>query len=240
VTVEKAYSRSQPPYVSKTVGILKALHSKIDLTARTSIFILVLVFFPACVSTRAESGVTFTSADRFNIPALNGSINFWLNGSCSAATLENGTWIFTDLRLNDSEPLGTLKISAANCNVTVYYYRTYNLIGHTVFIQYAAEGQGTQAVNLGLNNSQPTDPGEWSVIVPDNVFLAEGKEWTLLPDNTVVVWGVTGNVSIAHFGYDIPTNEGPFSAQHSIAIITAAVVAVTIVVAVVIKVRART
>lgn len=221
------------------MATLKATHSKTALTGLAAVLILVIVFFPDCAGAQAQTGVTFTSADRFNIPALNGSINFWLNGSCSAAKLENDTWIFTDLTLNDSEPLGTLKISAESSNVTVYYYRTYNLIGRTVFLQYTAEGHGTQAVNFALNDSQPTDPSEWSVINP-NGFLSEGKEWNLLPDNTVVVSDVTGNVSIAHFGYDIPSNKGPFYEQHSIAIVTVAVVAVIIAVAVVIRVKGRT
>ena len=215
-----------------------ATQSKAVLTGLAAVLIIVLLFFPAAPNTQAQTGITFTPADQFSIPALNGTISFSVNGSCSAATLENGTWIFNDLRLNHSQPLGTLKISAENSNVTVYSYRT-NLFGRSAMLNYTVEGQGTQKVNLGLNSSQPTNPGEWYVVVAGNVVLAEGHGWNLLPDNTVVVRGVTGNVYIVHYSYNIPISTGPFYEQHSIALITAALVAIIIVVAVVIRVKVR-
>jgi hypothetical protein len=61
-----------------------------------------------------------------------------------------------------------------------------------------------------------------------------------LPDNTVVVSNATGNVYLVHYNYQIPISTGPFYVQHSIALITAALVAIIIVVAAVIKFRTRT
>jgi hypothetical protein len=60
-----------------------------------------------------------------------------------------------------------------------------------------------------------------------------------LPDNTVVVNGLRGNVTISHFNYTMPTSSGPFYVQHSIAIITGAVAAALIAVAVVIRIKMR-
>ena len=61
------------------------------------------------------------------------------------------------------------------------------------------DGLGRQTVNLGLNVSKPTSSVEWSVTIPGpdgkTVFLAENEGWKLLPDNTVVVTGITGNLS---------------------------------------------
>ena len=153
---------------------------------------------------------------------------------------ENDTWIFEDLTLNNSQPLGTLKISSENSNVTVYSFRAQNLSGRSAILRYIAVGQGKQTVNLGLNISQPTSSGEWGVTLSNSDFLAEGKEWKLLPDNTVVIIGVAGNVSITHYNYYIPnTSNLPFYEQHSIAITIAALIAVTIALAAAIRAKVR-
>ncbi len=106
------------------------------------------------------------------------------------------------------------------------------------------DGLGIQTVNLGLNVSKPTSSVEWSVTIPgpdgNTVWLAENEGWKLLPDNTVVVTGITGNLSIVHynFGLNIDGNL-PFYQAHSVAIITAIVLASTVAVAVVIRVKVR-
>jgi hypothetical protein len=226
-------------------GALMVISSRIVLTGLAAVLIIVVVFSAIYPSTQAQTNTTFTSKDKFSIPELHGSISFSVNGSYSEATLQNGTWIFSDLRLNNSQPLRTLKISAENSNVTVYSYRA-NQFGATnqsfrsITLRYTVEGLGKQTVNLGLNSSQPTSPTEWTITVPDKGILAEGNGWQLLPDNSIVVTGLTGNVSISHFTYNMPTTSGPFYVQHSIAIITAAVVAATIAVAAVIRVKVRT
>jgi hypothetical protein len=203
------------------------------------ILILVLMFFAFWPRALAQTSVTFASVDVFSVPELNGVIRFSVNGSCSDAQLENNTWIFKDLRLNNSQPLGTLTISAQNSNVTVYSFRAQNLSGSSAILRYGVAGQGKQVVNLGLNVSRSTNSGEWSV-VKNGGFLAEGREWELLPDNTVVVTGVVGNVSITHYNYNIPnTGNLPFYEQHSIAITVAVLIAITVTVALAIRVKAR-
>jgi len=85
-----------------------------------------------------------------------------------------------------------------------------------------------------------TRPDEWSVVIPDSIFLAEGDGWNLLPDNTVVIHCVESRVSIVHYVFDYPSDEHlPFYQRHSIAIVTALVVAATIALAVLIKVKGR-
>lgn len=84
-------------------------------------------------------------------------------------------------------------------------------------LRYTVEGQGKQTVNLGINSGQ-TDVSEWSIIVDGNVFLAQGERWNLLPDNTVVITGATGNVTVVQYSFNVPTNSNlPFYQQHSIA-----------------------
>ncbi|MCW4003941.1 MAG: hypothetical protein NWE95_08530 [Candidatus Bathyarchaeota archaeon] len=216
-----------------------AIHRKL-IWAGIILFIVLGLFSPINSSAKAENSVTFTPADKFSIPALNGSISFSVNGTCSEATLENNTWHFKDLALNNSQPLGNLKISTQDSNVTILFYRAYNATLRAVAIRYSVEGHGKQTINFGFNESQKTRPDEWSVVIPDSIFLAEGDGWNLLPDNTVVIHCVESRVSIVHYVFDYPSDEHlPFYQRHSIAIVTALVVAATIALAVLIKVKGR-
>ena len=114
------------------------------------------------------------------------------------------------------------------------------MFGRSAIVRFIVEGEGKQTVNLDLNVSQPTSAYEWSVIRPGNVFLGEGEGWNLLPDNTVVVTGLTGNVSVVHYSFSFPSDSNlPFYEKHSVVIITAAVLAVTISVALAIRVKGR-
>jgi hypothetical protein len=198
-----------------------------------------------CPNAKAQDTTTFTSHDRFNIPELRGSISFALNGSYSSATLENGTWTFNDLSLNNSQPLGNLKISVEDSNMTVWTFRSQPIFGRSTQLRFNIEGIGNQTVNLGLNSTKPTNLIEWivtvpSVTVPNTVFLAEGDHWNLLPDDSVVVYGLTGNVSVSHFGFNIPnTSNLPFYEQHSIIIATISLLAVMVAVALVIRFKVR-
>jgi hypothetical protein len=157
--------------------------------------------------------------------------------------LENDTWEFNDLRFNISRPLGNLKISAENSTMTVYSYQASNFSSRSVFLRCNVEGVGTQTVNLGLNVSKPTSSSEWSVTIRPagtTVWLAENEGWNLLPDNTVIVTGITGNLTIAHynFGVNIDGNV-PFQQAHSIAIITGIVLTIIVTVAVIMKGKVR-
>ena len=213
---------------------------KIVLTGLAIVIVIVLAFFPIYSNTQAQTNITFTPNDTFTIPETNGSIHFAVNGSCTSATLLNGAWIFTDLKLVNYLTNGTLKFSTENSNITIYYFRTTGQFGRTTSIKYNVEGQGKQYINLGLNTTKSTDPSEWLITVPKGGAVVHGIGWNLLSDNTVVLNGLTGNVTVSHFNYTFPSSTGPFYVQHSITIIIAAVVAATIAVAVLIKIKVRT
>ncbi len=201
---------------------------------------LVLVF-PHIGSSQAQSVTTFSSDSQFRIPELNGSIGFSVNGSYSSATLTNNRWVFKDLRLNNSQVLGTLEFSAQDSNVTILAYRSYNSsFGRSASISYFASGQGQQIINLGLNSTQ-ANPTQWSVIVRGNVFLAKDQGWTFLPDNSFEVTDQTGTVIIVRFAFTNPYDDSnqPFLIRHSIIIITGAALAGIVAVAAVIYHRGR-
>jgi hypothetical protein len=209
----------------------------------TTVIIVALVFSCFCPYSQAQTRQSFTQSDKFNIPQLNGTISFAFNGSCSSVKLENDTWAFNDLRFNLSRPLGNLKVSAENSNMTIYSYQANNFSSRSVFLRCNVNGVGTQTVNLGLNVSKPTSSSEWSVTIRPagtTVWLAENEGWNLLPDNTVIVTGITGNLSIIHYNFGANIYENlPFYQEHSIALITSIVLASTFVVALVIKIKER-
>jgi len=221
------------------VANLKTNNNAIQ-TALAVIILTAIILFYFYPSAQAQTRQNFTPTDTFDIPQQNGSIKFATNGSYASATLQNDTWIFNDLRFNTSRPQSTLKVSAQNSNLTIFSYQSINFIGRSEFLRVKVDGLGRQTVNLGLNVSRSTNPSEWSVITPGSIFLAEGEGWKLLPDNTVVVTGLTGNFSIAHYNLGLDNDENlPFHQKHSVAIITAIVLTSTIAAAMAINLRGR-
>jgi uncharacterized integral membrane protein len=218
-----------------------ATNTKRVLTVLVAVIIIALIFPFVCMNAQAQTATTFTPSDRFSIPALNGTISFVVNGSCSSATLVNDSWVFSNLRLNNSQPLGNLTVSATNSNMTILLYRSFNLFGRSAQLRYNAQGVGTQTVNFGLNLTQPTHSSEWSINVPGRSgFFAEGTSWKLLHDDSVVISGLTGNVSVTHSGSVVPNDSNlPFYQQHSIIIITVTLLAVIVAVAVIIRFKVR-
>jgi hypothetical protein len=187
-----------------------------------------------------QAAASFTSEDVFEIPSSNGDIRFGFNGTYSAAALNGAAWQFTDLALNGTVPLGSLKIAAENSNVTIQSLRTGNLFLRSAVLLYYAEGKGTQTINLCLNSTQSTIPSEWSVITTGGVFLAEGNGWQLLPDDSVVVSGIEGAIRVVHYNFQTPdTSNQTFFEQHSVGLASAAAVAATVAVALAIKYRVR-
>jgi hypothetical protein len=215
-----------------------------------SLSIALLMFFDVFPITQAETITTFTSADKFDIAELHSSISFAVNGSYSEATLKNGTWIFRDLALNNQSiadfglnalhSVGDLSFSTQDSNVTILAYLTLNYSFPVSILSYTVEGEGKQIVNLGLNSSSPPDAAEWSVIIADNVFLAEGQGWTFLPDNTVIINSANSNVTVMHFDY-LNSIDGNlvFYIQHSVALTTAVVLTMVVTLGIIIKVRRR-
>lgn len=182
------------------------------------------------VPVEAQRVTRFSSQDVFEIPAVQGSIRFSVNGTYVSALLEDDMWIFNNLTLSNSRFSGVLKFSAKNCNVTIHTFRS-NILLYTV------EGVGEQVINLGLNSSRPSHASEWSVINQDSVFFAEGKHWQLLPDNTLIVRDLLGTLTVMHYNYGYHVSEGPFYLQHSVIILTGIILAVTVTVAALIKLK---
>jgi hypothetical protein len=205
-----------------------------------AIILLSLVSVPLLQNTQAQNATTFLPNEKFNIPERNGSISFSLNGSYASATLENGTWSFNDLRLNNSLSLGNLKVSAQNSIITITSYRSSTPFGRSQFIRYMVQGQGIQTVNFDLNYTKPTQVSEWTVYRSPNIFLSLDQGWNLLPNDTIVLISQTGNVSVIHYRFDLPDDSNlPFYLRHSIALITIVVVVATILVAVLITFKMR-
>jgi hypothetical protein len=216
---------------------LRATKSKPIQAATAALFIVATVLSLFCGNVQAQNVTSFRSVDRFEIPQLNGSIRFAYNGTYSSATLENDTWYFSDLTLNNSRVLGNLKVSVQNSNIIIYSVSAYaNQSRQSV--RYNADSAGQQVFHFGLNTT--THPSEWWVTLTGSVFLAEGKEWQLLPDNTVIVNRQTGNISVVHFNFGATTDSNlPFYERHSIALITVVLVVATVAVAAVISVKVR-
>jgi hypothetical protein len=219
--------------------------------------ILIVILFTVALTicnvnppTQAQTApIEFTPTDNFPIPEQNATINFAFNGTFTSATLQNGTWTFRNLQishpqtalgldLTNAQPVGDLKFSAKDCNVTIWAYLTFYYTLPVNSLMYYVSGLGTQTVNLGLNYTR-SDPSEWSIITGDNVFLAAEQGWKLLPDNTLIMQDISGNVTIAHFQLDAFTGSAVFALQHFVSILTGMVLGAVVVVAVVIKIRAK-
>jgi hypothetical protein len=215
--------------------------------------LMILLLILSTVQAQSTQTVTtFTPADKFSIPEQNANINFAFNGSYTKATLENGTWTFKGLVLNntqalqnygfsDIQGLGTLKISAENSNVTVLAFVSLNFSFPVDLLTYTVEGWGTQTVNLGLNSSLPTNVAEWSVLIDEGAtFLAEGSGWNLLSDNSVRINDAVGNVTVMHYSTTDPAMANlSFIMQHYVVLFMAVGLAVTVAVAALISVRGR-
>ncbi len=215
---------------------LRATKSKPIQAATAALFIVATVLSLFCGNVQAQNVTSFRSVDRFEIPQLNGSIRFAYNGTYSSATLENDTWYFSDLTLNGSSVLGNLRVSVQNSNINIYNLSAYTQTRQSV--RYNAEGAGQQVFHFGLNTT--THHSEWWVTITGSVFLAEGRDWQLLPDNTVIVNGQTGNISVVHRSFGAMNDSNlPFYEKHSIALATAVAVAVTLFIAAVISIKVR-
>jgi hypothetical protein len=215
---------------------------KTVLTRFIAILVIVLVFSFTFPNAQAQTATTFTPSDKFSIPALQGAISFALNGSCSSTTLENDSWVFKDLRLNGSQSLGTLKISTQNSNITINSFYGANYSSRRLgYLRYYIEGQGKQIVNLGFNSSKPSSASEWSVIVPNSVFLAEGEGWNLLPDNTLIINNLSGSVTVVRYSFGVLLDDSnqTFYQKHYVFILTAVAVALTVSIASVIKIKSK-
>lgn len=202
-----------------------------------------LVLLLPCAPVESQVETSFTPTDRFNLESLDGTISFGLNGTYSRASLVNDTWVFENLRLNGSQPLNTLRVSAKDSSIIVNYYRTFNLTLRGARLRYVVQERGQQSFNIGIAAGEGRwgfHP-EWSVIV-DGVWLGEGDGWTIKSDGTLTVTGVAGNVSIVYYSFMRlmgDTSDLSFYEQHSLSIATITLTVIVASIGVVIRVKTR-
>ena len=209
----------------------------------TVIICSLLVSFP---SVQAQAPQGFTTSDTFNIPSRSSQIRFAVNGSYSSATLQDNIWTFSDLQFNSSPNLKLLEISAENSNITVLSYQTRNATSQRVaneVLRYQVVGEGKVTINLGLSSAGKYSGSDWYVSKPgrnQTTFLSLGHDYILENDGTLIINGLTGNVSITHMFLDsFPGNNVnlPIYQQHSVIIVVAIVLLLTIAVVFVIRLR---
>jgi len=206
------------------------------------VIVTLSILSPIYPNVQAQTNIPFTSADKFAIPIYNGTISFALNGSYSQATLQNDSWNFVNLRLTRSFPLQNFTISVLNCNITVISYSSTNITRQTRQLRYSVEGDGKQIFNFGeaLTGGGQFSSVDWSVITENNVFLAEGEGWTISKTRTITVNEPTGTYRVVDWGiFGITGSNGPFYAQHSVAIATGVVVGIIICVSIILTIRSR-
>ncbi|MCL5876544.1 MAG: hypothetical protein M1540_01875 [Candidatus Bathyarchaeota archaeon] len=142
--------------------------------------------------------------------------------------------------LSGINSVGNLAFSARDCNVTIWIYLNAAYSYPVAIVSYLVEGSGTQTVNLGLKTS--TDISEWSVVNENGAFMAEGQRWRLLPDDSLLITPPSeGNITVMHFDFNDPDAQklSPFWMQHSIILLTGVILAATVLVAFLFKVKKR-
>ena len=202
------------------------------LTGIAAILMIALVLPWICFTAKAQTDTTFTPTDKFNIPANNSTINFATWGTYVRASLENDTWNFVDLRLNNSDgwEKQTLRVSAQDSNVTILSYSSPHTTFGTTRLGYIVTGQGTQTFKFGLNPKR----GEWNVTF-NGKSMGKNDGWCVSPDARVLtITGATSYVTISHsglpdsFGDNGNSSNQPIYQQHSVVIITAVAVTITV------------
>ena len=131
------------------------------------------------LSVHAASTTNFLPTDTFAIPENNSTIAFAYNGSYETATLENSTWVFTNLQLTpsnltsnddpllDSPNTGNLGITAQDCNITITSFdrlliqdpSDINNTGNWLtpgWLNYTVTGVGNQTVKMQFGTSNWT------------------------------------------------------------------------------------
>jgi hypothetical protein len=193
----------------------------------------------------------FQAGEQFVIPDSNSTISFARDGNYTGANLENGGWHFTHLRLRNFT-LEDFTISAKNTNVVVLNFtRGFGFSSRipNFRLTFNVSGSGTYSVNFSpsMNVTESNGYVDWLVFTGTGtgvIFMSLGKEWNFAPDGTIVINGITGNVTISYYGLSQYTRNLTaglsFYEQHSVVIVVASIVCGAVVVTVVMaKLRQR-
>lgn len=206
------------------------------------VFLLIVFAFQSCYSVHGtENEFVLDSTAKFEIPTLNSTIRFSLNGAYSQASFEDNAWTFVDLLLNETQSTTKLNltVSSKDCNITITSYRLYNSTfsgspAITLRLSYNVTGEGSQSFNFHLKSEK----GDYSVIA-DGIFLGLFDGWSVSPDSTITVTGERHTVRVMFYG--VPYSDKvfasqPFYQQHSVIITTAVILAVTVSLTILIRV----
>jgi hypothetical protein len=214
--------------------------------------------FPNTYVASAQTFTAFTTETAFNIPELNGTIYFAINGSYSRALLDNNTWIFSDLQLYNSQTLKAFNVSVQNCNMTIIlserfsgYFNAQNNTAQgdrSGRVEYNVTGHGIQTFNFGLSPSFGLTSRYRDLIVWFNIGArsslsasAMGNGWQISRDGTITVTNATTGVTISYLDYSQEfTNANiSFYQRHSVTITAAALVAAIVIVGLVLKLNSQ-
>lgn len=187
----------------------------------------------------AQIAVLTTDA-QFFIPSCGGSISFAVNGTCTSTNFENNGWNFNDLRLDGSELLNNIWLST-NSNISVASIMVIqNSTSQTIQVSYLAENQGSQMLTFGPEG----DAKQWRVI-NNNVSLPESEAWSVSSEGTINITGISGDVVVQQvsfgdfFGNGEAYSSLPFFEQHTVGVTLAAALVVTLVFAVIVKMKTK-
>jgi hypothetical protein len=220
----------------------KAVRSYIWFRGTKHVLILVLLIyvFSFIYITPVLSKVVFFSETIFSIPEYSSQLNFQIVGSYESAALENNTWNFVGLALDNyllnlTEKRGwggvlygrdvldyaindgNFSVLLENCNITITNYDVVTQFApYSGLLNYSVSGIGSQTFNLYY--FQPIGgwigPTRWTIYI-DGVSKPQNDNWGFSgPERIITISGSTNNVSIF---YDSPPIErdGPLEPDSS-------------------------
>jgi hypothetical protein len=173
----------------------------------------------------------FTSGDRFQIPSRNGTFNFATDGSYDKSNLDEDSYNFINLTLNNyvinagkfaSNVTGrdvlpyivqahypaNLGISVENCSIIITGISP--LTWHSMpELNYTVQGTGSQVFKFPF----PLAAFNWTVYI-NGVSKANNDGWSLETNNQLKITNATSNVAI--IGEELPVLDKPTELYNSL------------------------
>src|SRR5208282_5168180 len=169
------------------------MNGKVTLACMAIICTLVMLSPWTFLFVHAASTTNFSPTATFTIPENSSTIAFASNGSYETATLENSTWVFTNLQLTPSnltikvDPLsespndGNLSISVQDCNITVTRFDRLLILDPSDInntgewltpggLNYTVNGVGNQTVKVQFGSINETAAGIGTQTRPVSIF----------------------------------------------------------------------
>jgi hypothetical protein len=201
---------------------------------------LVLLSFGA----QAQNTTAFAPDTPFVIPERNETIYFAANGTFTDAQLANNSWVFRNLQLTNSPSVAFLRVSTANCNITISSFSGIITTQNSGAIHYNVTGAGTQTFNFGLTPAFAQSPKSHLITVRFNQsqypdYHPEGDGWTLSADGTITVADAVNDTYIFYrdFSSQLPDEQLPFYQNHAVLVLVSLSVGAIVLVGVVVKLK---